>query len=101
MIFRGLTPSEAWVASSPDEIAEVLFNGWFDDDDLVRETHELEIDAVSDRHRIHYRFLVDNAAGAKLVEQHGYFDVEVGRIVRMSLVCAGFRPLDGAVSPSG
>ena len=49
---------------------------------------------VHDRPRVDYRFRVRNDDGAHLVEQRAYYDLDQdGRIARMHVVCAGFRPL--------
>jgi hypothetical protein len=91
--FRGLTPSRSWEASNPPEVVEILLGSWFEPQDHIQETLEAEADLVEGRDRLHYRFRVQNDDGEGfLVEQHGYYDSVDGRITRMSLMCAGFRP---------
>ena len=49
-----------------------------------------------DRHRVDYRLRVRNPRGLHAVEQRAYFDLDGdGRISRMHVVCAGFRPVPG------
>jgi hypothetical protein len=48
--------------------------------------------SAADRTHLLYRFRVENEDGMRFVEQQGYFDVADGRIAKMSLICAGFRP---------
>lgn len=91
--FRGLTPSRSWEASNPAEVIEILVGSCFEPRDHIRETLEADSDLVAGRDRLHYRFLVEDDDGERfLVEQHGYYDAVDGRITRMSLMCAGFRP---------
>ncbi len=91
--FRGLTPSRTWEATSPAGVADVVLGSWFQPHDHIRETLETDTDPVADRERLHYRFRVENDEGEVfLVDQHGYYDAVDGRITRMSLMCAGFRP---------
>ncbi len=89
--FRGLTPSRAWEAGSPAEVAEIVFGSWFEPEDHVRETLSAEDVAVGDRHRLRYRFRVETDGVPYLVEQQGYYDTEGERITRISLVCSGYR----------
>ena len=91
--FRGLTPSRSWEASTPDGVAEIAFGSWFEPQDHILETLEARADQVEGRGRLHYRFRVESGGETFLVEQHGYYDTADGRITRMSLMCAGFRPL--------
>lgn len=91
--FRGLTPSRSWEASTPNGVAEIAFGSWFEPQDHIVETLEARADQVEGRGRLHYRFRVESEGEMFLVEQHGYYDAVDGRITRMSLMCAGFRPL--------
>ena len=34
--FRGLTPSEEWRGTTPEEVAEIVFGSWFEPKDHVR-----------------------------------------------------------------
>ncbi|MGZ4150671.1 MAG: hypothetical protein ACXVQJ_11555, partial [Actinomycetota bacterium] len=56
------------------------------------EVLEVETVPVADRERLRYRLRVDSDGEPFLVEQQGYYDAVEGRITRMSLMCAGFRP---------
>jgi hypothetical protein len=91
--FRGLTPAEAWRATSPDEVVEIVLGSWFEPEDEVRETLEMSNDPVADRHRLRYRFRVESDGESFLVEQQGYLDAADGRITRLTLVCSGFRTI--------
>ena len=89
--FRGLTPSDEWRGSSPDEVAEIVLENWFEPTDHVREVVAVDVEPFADRHHLHYRFLVENDEGMHVVEQHGFLDAADGHITRMSVVCSGFR----------
>jgi ketosteroid isomerase-like protein len=91
--FRGLTPSQAWRASTPEEVSEIVFGSWFEPDDEIREVLELDDEPFADRHRIRYRLLVETDGEPFLVEQQGYFDAADDRITRISLACSGYRSL--------
>jgi hypothetical protein len=90
--FRGLTPSQAWRATSPEEVAEIVFGSWFEPSDHVQEVLELEVEPLAERHHLRYRFRVETDDVMYLVEQQGYYDARDGRITRMSVMCSGFRP---------
>ena len=94
--FRGLTPNHEWRAESPDEVAEILFGSWFEPTDHIREVIDVQTRSAADRNHLLYRFRVQNAMS--FVEQQGYFDAVDGRITRMSLICAGFRPWESVPS---
>ena len=90
--FRGLTPGSDWRAESPDEALEILFGSWFEPTDHIREVLEVQTRSAADRSHLLYRLRVENEDGMNVVEQQGYFDAEDGRITKMSLICAGYRP---------
>jgi hypothetical protein len=92
--FRGLTPSHEWRAENPDEVLEILLGSWFEPTDHIREILDIQTRSVADRNHLLYRLRVENDDGMSLVEQQGYFDAPDGRITRMSLICAGYRPWD-------
>ncbi len=92
--FRGLTPGRAWEASDPQGVAEIVFGPWFEPTDHVREVLEVTTGTVADRQRLAYRFLMDSDGGPCVVEQHGFFDAVDGRIVRLSMMCSGYRPVE-------
>ncbi len=96
--FRGLTPNHDWRAESPDEVIEILFGSWFEPKDHIREVLEIQTRSAADRNHLLYRLRVENDDGMSFVEQEGYFDVVDGRITKMSLMCAGFRPWESAVA---
>ncbi len=90
--FRGLTPSSEWRAESPDAVLDILLGSWFEPTDHIREVLDVQTRSVADRNHLLYRLRVENDSGMNLVEQQGYFDAHEGRITRMSLICAGYRP---------
>lgn len=93
--FRGLTPRRFWEAGSPGQVVHEVLYRWFGPADVIEEVEHVEVGAVVDRGRVDYRFRVRNGDGVHSVEQRAYFDVdETGRICRMHVMCAGFRPLE-------
>ena len=94
--FRGLTPSRSWEAGDPEGVAEIVFGSWFEPADHVREVLEVTTDAVADRHRLSYRFVMDSDGERCVVEQQGFFDAVDGQITRLSLVCSGYRPVEAS-----
>ena len=92
--FRGLTPNSDCRAENPDDVLEILFGSWFEPKDHIRELLEVQTRRAADRTHLFYRLRVENEEGMKFVEQQGYFDAVDGRITKMSLLCAGFRPWD-------
>ena len=90
--FRGLTPGSEWRAVGPDEVIEILLGSWFEPTDHIREVLEVRTRSAADRSHLLYRLRVDNEDGSNVVEQQGYYDAEDGRITKMSLMCAGYRP---------
>jgi ketosteroid isomerase-like protein len=93
--FRGLTPSRHWEASDPDGVADIVFGSWFEPHDRVRDTLEAGSEPFADRRHLRYRLRVESDGTDYVVEQQGFFDIEGGRITRMSLMCSGFRPWQG------
>jgi hypothetical protein len=98
--FRGLTPRRLWEAgSAQDAVRDVLYQ-WFEPSDVVERVEAVEEGTVlpegkgADRRRVTYRLRVRNPQGLFLVEQVAYLDEDVdGRIRRMHVLCAGFRPV--------
>jgi hypothetical protein len=91
--FNGMTPRRFWEARSPDEAVAGVLQQWFEETDHIEQLVSVSAGHVADRHRLHYQMLVRNDGGLHLVEQHGYYDVDGGRIRRLHLMCAGFRPI--------
>jgi len=90
--FRGLTPNRFWEASDRDEVVEILFGNWLEDNDHVDGLEGIEADTVADRERVGYRFSVSNPDGRFLVEQQAYLSTRDGQIDWIRVVCSGFRP---------
>ena len=92
--FRGVTPGQAWRATDPAGVAEIVLGSWFEPADHVTQVLDLDVEPFLDRHHLRYRFRVENDDGPHVVEQQAYFTESEGRITRMSIVCSGFRPID-------
>ena len=94
--FRGMTPGSFWEASSPDEVFEILFDNWFEDKDHIEEVLVAEPgDDVGDRHRVSYRFRIENPDGPHECEQQMYYESDGDRITLARIMCSGFRPVPG------
>ena len=91
--FRGLTPRRFWEATSPDEVTEVVFGNWFEEQDRIDAVTVLdEGDDVGDTHRVAYRFDLTTPDGPRVVEQQAYYRDRDDRLVYVRVVCSGFRP---------
>ena len=91
---KALTPGRPWETTSADELVhDILLGRWYEETDRIVGVESVETGAVADRHRLTYRFRVDNPDGRWVVEQHGYYDVTDGRISLLRLLCSGFRPV--------
>jgi hypothetical protein len=88
--FRALIPPGVREAANARDAAAQL-RRWFGEADHL-ELLEWEAGKLADRLHVRYRFLVMDADGRQVVEQQGYGDVQEGRIVRLDLLCSGFRP---------
>jgi hypothetical protein len=92
VVFRGMTPSRFWEASTPDEIVHNVFYQWFESADVIEHVDRVETGRVGNRDRVDYLLRVRNPDGVFAVEQRAYFDVDdENRIVRMHVVCAGYQ----------
>ena len=98
--FKGMTPGRFWQACAPANVVVDVLQHWFDDGDHIERLLGVEAGDVADRHWLRYRLLVRNDDGLHLVEQHGYYDLGAdGRMGRLHLMCAGFRPIDEGRQP--
>lgn len=93
--FRVLTPHELRAHTSAGEAAD-RYRFWLDDlDDFA--LVERDVEQVSDRTLIHYRFTGRDAEKGRRVNDHtGYASIAGDRIVVLTLTCSGFRPADTA-----
>ena len=89
--FRGLTPGRAWEACSPDEVVDIALGHWFSSEDRIVSDEVAEGSPVGDTARVSYRFDIDNADGAHVVEQQVYYR-GTDRIDYARVVCSGYRP---------
>jgi hypothetical protein len=90
--FMGLTPRRCWEAATPAEVADVVFDNWFEESDRIDDASSDEGAAVADLGRIGYRFEITNPDGPHVVEQQAYYHATDGRIDYLRIVCSGFRP---------
>jgi hypothetical protein len=90
--FRGLTPGRPWEAdSATDLVDEILLGAWFEDSDHIEQLEDVQVGTVADRQHFSYRLQVENSAGAFVVEQQAYADVEDERISWLRILCSGYR----------
>jgi hypothetical protein len=92
--FRGMTPGRIWEAASVADVLDAIHQ-WFDENDLIEATEQVETDAFADRQRVGYRLRVRNSDGLHVVDQQAYLSVDAGRITWLRVMCAGFRPVEG------
>jgi hypothetical protein len=90
--FVGLTPRRMWEAATPEEVATVVFDSWFEESDRIETARTDPGEAVGDLGRVGYRFEITNPDGPHVVEQQAYFHAAHGRIDYLRIVCSGFRP---------
>ena len=94
--FRAMTPGRFWEASdSGTVIDDILLGQWFEPSDDIKDLVAMETGTVGRRHRVGYRFRVENPDGTHLVEQQAYYEDEGGRITWLRVICAGFQRMDG------
>ena len=86
--FRGLTPRRSWEASDRDQVLECCFAVGCEDSDEIEGLENVETDSFADRHRVGYRFSVNNPDGRFLVEQQAYLSARDGQIDWMRVVGA-------------
>ena len=97
--FRGMTPSRFWEAHSPDDVIQQVLFQWFEPADVIEGIEHVEVGAIGDLARVDYRLRVRNTDGVFAVEQRAYLEVnDDGRITQMNVMCAGYRPIDGAAN---
>ena len=92
--FKGMTPGRFWESGSARKVVAEVFQRWFDSDDHIEALEDVHAEQVADRYWIRYRLRVRNNDGVHLVEQQAYYDVGIdNRIERISVMCAGYRPI--------
>lgn len=99
LTFRGLTPGKArylWESHEVNSVIADILRQWFEPTDRIESLLHTEVDRVGDRNRVSYRLSVSNPDGRFVVEQQAYYSVADGKIVWMSVVCSGFRPISVA-----
>ena len=91
--FRGMTPGQDWAASDPRGVIEVL-EQWFEPHDQIERLVTSEVEPISTRHRLSYRFDVHSDRDDEdfVVEQQAYYEVDGDQISWMRVVCSGFLP---------
>jgi hypothetical protein len=91
--FKGLTPQKFWEGSTPEDVLDVLFDHWFEEQDHIdRLVDTSEGEPVGDVRRIGYRLRVTTPDGPHLVEQQAYYRAD-DRIHYLRVLCSGFRPV--------
>lgn len=94
--FKGLTPRRFWEAGSADEVLEIVFDNWFEEQDRVDEVLAVEDgEDVGDVRRVGYRFRVITPDGPHVVEQQAYYYEHENQMLYLRIVCSGFRPVSG------
>lgn len=94
VVFRGMTPGRFWEAETAAEVVVDVLQQWFEANDHIEQLTGVDTAPVADRFILRYGLRVRNRDGLHAVAQQGYYDVDAdGRIVRLHLMCAGYRPL--------
>lgn len=92
--FLALTPRRMWEAHTPDEVAEVVFGSWFEDQDQIDAmTHCAAGEPVADRQHVAYRFDLTTPDGPRVAEQQAYYAETDGKLSYLRIMCSGFRPV--------
>jgi hypothetical protein len=92
--FRALTPRKFWEAGSPEEVLEVVFGNWFEEQDRIDALVDVTLgEPVEDTEHVGYRFAITNPDGQHTVEQQAYYRAEGDRIGYLRVVCSGYRPV--------
>lgn len=90
--FKGLTPGRVWEATGADEVVDILFGSWFEEDDRIERVVDVEDGAdVADTSHVSYRFDLVNGDGPYVAEQQAYYRGE-HTITHLRVLCSGFRP---------
>jgi SnoaL-like domain len=92
---RAVVPRGFREADGPTAAAALIY-GWFGAAELTELAREVE--TIGDRVHLRYRFHAVEDGRTSVVEQHGFADVADGRIVKLQLLCSGFRPVDGSLA---
>jgi hypothetical protein len=90
--FRALTPNSTF-GHVGSESAIATVKNWFGDASEIRLVSS-EIEPVSNRVRLAYRFRVFEDNAWNVVEQQAYCTVSDGLVTDISIVCSGFCPID-------
>ena len=91
--FRGLTPRKFWEADTADAVLAVLFDNWFEPQDVIKEVLDVtDSDPVEDTASLSYRFALNTPDGPHVAEQHAYYRSDGERISYLRIMCSGFRP---------
>jgi hypothetical protein len=96
--FRALIPPGVREAANAEDTVGYL-RRWFGEA-VQLQLLQGQAETIGDRLHVRYRLLVDDADGRQVVEQQTYCDVEDSRIVRMDLLCSGFRPYPAPERPA-
>lgn len=91
---KAVTPRKCWEATGIDEVFEVLFGNWFEEQRHIDAVLEMSTDhPVEDTQHFSYRLAVTTPDGPHVVEQQAYYRATDGRISYLRVLCSGFRPV--------
>lgn len=95
--FLGLTPRRMWEAHAPEEVLEVLWT-WFGEEDRIDALHAVSSgEPVEDTEHVEYRLTVVTPDGPHTVAQQAYYRTDGDRIAYLRVMCSGFRPRGAGV----
>jgi len=94
--FKALTPRKFWEADHVDQVLDVLFDNWFEEQKRIDGLIEMSTDhPVEDTQHFSYRFAVSTPDGPHVIEQQAYYRAVDGQISWLRVLCSGFRPTGG------
>lgn len=91
--FRGMTPRKFWEADDVEAVIAVLFDNWFEDQDVIDDVLEVtDADPVEDTDLVSYRFALSTPDGPHVAAQQAYYRASGDQIDYLRIMCSGFRP---------
>lgn len=91
--FHAVVPAEnPFRERATGEATVELIGRWFGEADPL-ELLDSSVEELADCVRLTYRFAAFEEGTWHLVEQQGYARVAAGKMVKLDLVCSGFRPV--------
>jgi len=92
--FRALLPPRIVEVETADEAVSIM-SGWFDGDQTITEIETIDIEPMSVKERVTYRFRIrdDTTNKSYRVEQHAYLTLNNERkSEKVDLICSGWIP---------